>query len=246
MLKAILFDFNATLIRSPEWIALEVRELPRRAFAYLASEGHIDPLSGAQLEKAEAVFREARLAADESYRETSHVDDLTAMVSALGLQEQAPPSLIEETVATLHRQCVPRVRLEPHAQETLQHLQRMSLRLGIISNAAYAPFLKWTFEHFDLLNFFEEVIVSADVRTRKPGLDIFRIALERMGLSPPETVYVGDDYIKDVVASKKIGLRAIWYRPDEETRPSRDQTEADAIVTDHAEIPDLIKAWIAA
>jgi HAD superfamily hydrolase (TIGR01509 family) len=245
MISTFLFDFNGTLMRSPTWIALEIRDLPRAAFAHLAKEGHIPLLSEEQLALAESVFCEQREAADTLYRETSHVDDLAAMVRRLDLQAQVPQALIEETVATLHRRCIPTVELMPYIEDSLARLQGMGLRLGIISNAAYPPFLTWTLDHFGILDFFEDVIVSADVRTRKPGLDIFQIGLERMGLEAGQTAYVGDDFRKDVTASKQIGMRAVWFNPDVKTSPLGDGATADAIVRGHDEIPPLAAQWLA-
>jgi putative hydrolase of the HAD superfamily len=243
VIEAFLFDFNATLIRSRTWIELEVRDLPRASFAHLASQGHIRLLDGGQLSKAESIFRAARESSNRTNVETSHVEDLTAMVEVLGLEEQVPPALVEETVATLHRRCIPTVELLPHVAETLQQLQDMGLRLGIVSNAAYSPFLTWTLDHFGILDYFEDVVVSADVQARKPGLEIFRIALERMRLPPEDTVYVGDDYVKDVTASRQFGLRPIWYRPAGDTTIPEDGPPPDAIVADHADIPPLARQW---
>jgi HAD superfamily hydrolase (TIGR01509 family) len=243
MTGTFLFDFHGTLMRSRTWIDLEVRDLPRAAFSHLVSQGHIPLLDDEQFLRAEDIFRAARLTAESTYRETSHVDDLTAMVEALGLQEQVQPQLIEETVAALHRRCVPTVELMACTAETLQRLQDMGLRLGIVSNAAYAPFLTWTLAHFGILDFFEEIVVSADVKTRKPGLEIFRIAFDRMGLRAAETAYVGDDFRRDIVASKKIGMRAIWYRPDGDTASPDGKTTPDAIVTALDKIPDWAEAW---
>jgi HAD superfamily hydrolase (TIGR01509 family) len=245
VISAFLFDFNGTLMRSPTWIALEIRDLPRAAFAHLAKARHIPLLSEEQLALAESVFREQREAAEGLYRETSHVDDLTAMVRALDFEARVPQALIEETVAALHRRCIPTVELMPHTEETLARLQAMGIRMGIISNAAYSPFLSWTLAHFGILDFFEDVLVSADVRTRKPGLEIFRIGLERMGLEAGRTAYVGDDFRKDVAASKQVGLRAVWFRPDGGMPPPDIGVTADAVVKDHDEIPALAERWLA-
>jgi HAD superfamily hydrolase (TIGR01509 family) len=241
MLQAILFDFNATLVRSPTWMDLEIRSLPRQAFDLLAGQGDIAPLSPADLARAEAVFRQARRTADVSLVETSHVDDLTAMGEALDLGRQVSAQRIEETVASLHKRCVPTAELIAGAAETLDGLQAMGYRLSIISNAAYSPFLTWTLAQFRILNLFEHVIVSADVRLRKPGLEIFRVTLDRMQLAPEQAAYVGDDFHKDVVASNEVGMRSIWYRPDHTPTHNGDEAIPDAVVAHLNQIP----AWAA-
>jgi HAD superfamily hydrolase (TIGR01509 family) len=233
------------LIRSPAWIALEVRELPRAALARLAETGHIRPVPDAQLIRAEAVFRERRAAAETTLHETSHVEDLTAILEALELGSAIPPDLIAETVAWLHRRCLAAVELMADVPEMLQALRRLRLRLGIVSNAAYAPFLHWALERFGLLRYFEDVVVSADVAARKPGLEIFRIALARLGLSGRAAVYVGDDFVKDVRAPKQLAMRAIWYHPDGGGPPPGEVVRPDAVVSGHRQIPSLAEQWLA-
>jgi len=244
VITAFLFDFNGTLMRSPPWMALEVRDLPRAALAQLAEAGHIQPRDEDQLTRAEAVFHERRAAAEASHRESSHIDDLTAILKALDLQAAASPDLIAETVAWLHRRCLPTVELMANVPEMLQGLRQLGLRLGIVSNAAFAPFLTWTLERFGILGYFEDIVVSADVAARKPGHEIFRIALNRLGLTESAAAYVGDDFVKDVKAAKELNMRAIWYRPNGSRLPPGESVRPDAVVTSHDQIPPLAAKWL--
>jgi putative hydrolase of the HAD superfamily len=243
MIQAYLFDFHQTLIQSPAWMALEVRTLPRAAFSLMARKRIIPILDEPQLAKAEDAFRASRHAAETTGHETSHVEDLAAMVAALELQRLVSHQAIEEIVATLHRRCVETATMMDGAAQALQDLRESSYRLGIISNAAYSPFLTWTLDHFKLLEFFELVVVSADVGTRKPWPQIFHIALERMGLPPTHVAYIGDDYRKDVVASKRVGMRAIWFQPDGDPDPSNQEITPDALVTSLDQIPAQAERW---
>jgi HAD superfamily hydrolase (TIGR01509 family) len=224
-------------------MALEIRTLPRAAFYHLASLGRIPLLDEGLLSEAEAVFRVARQEAEASGRETTHTEDLAAMVEALGLQRQVSPQDIQATVASLHRRCVGSTELIEATRETLLHLKDSGYLLGVISNAAYAPFLSWTLEHFKIASFFEDVVVSADVRARKPWPKIFHIALERLGLSPAQAAYVGDDFRKDIAASKRLGMRAIWYRPEGDPPRPDERAIPDAIVTSIDEIPQWAERW---
>ncbi len=129
------------------------------------------------------------------------------------------------------------------ATETLATLQALDYRISIVSNAAYSPFLTWTLERFELLHFFEKILVSADVGVRKPALDIFRIALDQLELAPADVVYVGDDFQKDVVAPKQLGMRAIWFRRDGAAPSPEGRAAADAIVSELIQIPDWVDRW---
>ncbi|MBU37227.1 MAG: hypothetical protein CL611_02140 [Anaerolineaceae bacterium] len=244
MIKAILFDFNDTLIQSRQWMALETRELPHAAFSSLERTGHLPSLSEHQLAKAQAVFQEARQTANCTHRETSHIADLVAMINALGYQQLVPHATIETTVADLHKDCVPTAKLLAHTEKALERLASLGLKMGIISNAAYAPFLLWTLDHFGIMEFFEDVVVSADVGVRKPALEIFQIALSRMKLEPHRTAYVGDDYAKDIVPSRRLGLRTIWRKPRTVSSASDRDTIPDAVITSNDDIPVLAEQWM--
>ncbi len=243
MIEAFLFDFHRTLVYSRAWLALEIKTLPRAAFAYLARTGRIPLLDEEQFARAEAVFRAARMRAEETGYETSHVEDLRDMVEALGLRDAVPDRVVEQTVAELHRRCVETAELMDGATRALTDLKGMGYRLGIVSNAAYSPFLTWTLERFGLSGFFELVVVSADVHTRKPWLRIFEITLERMELLPQQVVYVGDDFRKDVQASKELGMRALWFRPDEEPIAAEQRKVADAVISSLKQVPLYGERW---
>ena len=244
MIKAILFDFNQTLIHSPEWMALETRALPRAAFSLLHHSGHFPRITDAQLSIAEHVFRNARKTANTTNRETSHVTDLQNMIESLDLGLTVPKTIVSKTVDSLHRDCISTVHLLPHTKRTIEDLDALGIRMGIISNAAYGPFLRWTLDHFGLLEFFEDVVISAEVRIRKPALEIFQSTLHRMRLTPNDAVYIGDDFQKDIVPSKKLGMRAIWRKPAIGLSVPETGTTADAVITNNKEIPALAKKWI--
>ena len=226
-------------------MALETRELPRAAFSLLEHSGHLPHLSDAQLSIAQAVFQKARKTANTTNRETSHVTDLMDMIDTLGLRNRVPSSMVETTVETLHRNCISTVQLLPHTRKAIEGLDALGLRMGIISNAAYGPFLRWTLEHFGILEFFEDVVISAEVNIRKPALEIFRTALQRMELSPKHTAYIGDDFQKDIVPSKKLGMRAIWRKPDVVPSGSGPETGTtpDAVITNNNQITVLAEKW---
>ena len=70
MIKAVLFDFNETLIRSRAWMSLETRTLPQEAFDLLAAQDHILPLDPERQAHAQKIFRQARETANAAGRET--------------------------------------------------------------------------------------------------------------------------------------------------------------------------------
>ncbi len=80
--------------------------------------------------------------------------------------------------------------LYPDVEATLKGLKRRGFRLGIISN--WDKTLENLVREMGYLPYFDEVVSSASVGYRKPGKEIFEIALERMGAQPCDAYHVGD------------------------------------------------------
>ncbi len=54
------------------------------------------------------------------------------------------------------------------------------------------------------------VTISESVGVRKPRPEIFRHALEALGVEPEETVHVGDNLDADIRGASLLGMRPIW------------------------------------
>jgi 2-haloacid dehalogenase len=64
---------------------------------------------------------------------------------------------------------------------------------------------------FEFLQWFEDIVVSGEVRLAKPDPRIFRIAIERNRLDPARTLFV-DDSLVNVQAARGVGLHAVHFR----------------------------------
>jgi putative hydrolase of the HAD superfamily len=58
---------------------------------------------------------------------------------------------------------------------------------------------------------FDHIVASCDVRLLKPAPRIFRLALERLGVSASEAVMV-DDQLPNVAAARALGMAAVHFR----------------------------------
>lgn len=62
----------------------------------------------------------------------------------------------------------------------------------------------------------DHVVLSAEVGVAKPAAEVFHIALDRLGVAPPEAVMVDDQ--DDVIAAARLhGLHAIRYQSNAQT-----------------------------
>jgi 2-haloacid dehalogenase len=66
-------------------------------------------------------------------------------------------------------------------------------------------------ERFAFLEWFETILVSADVGLIKPDPAIFQLLVERIGRTPSECIYI-DDNPKNVASAAALGFDAIAFR----------------------------------
>jgi len=83
------------------------------------------------------------------------------------------------------------IKIAHDCKETLLNLGK-SKKLALITNYDHPPHINSILSQYELLNCFEEIIISSEVGYKKPDPEIFRIALERTSLKANEVVYIGD------------------------------------------------------
>ena len=97
--------------------------------------------------------------------------------------------------------------LFPDALPALRELAAMGYVLGIVSN--FEAWLTTLLERLDVLPLMKVVVVSGTEGIEKPDPEIFRRALDRMGVPPERAVYVGDNPRIDVEPAVAMGMGAV-------------------------------------
>lgn len=87
-------------------------------------------------------------------------------------------------------------------------LAERGYRLAVLSNWDYS--LHRVLNRMGIASRFDVVLASLEEGVEKPEPEIFRIALERLGAAPEETVHVGDDPLDDVAGAKRAGIRPVF------------------------------------
>jgi HAD superfamily hydrolase (TIGR01509 family) len=132
----------------------------------------------------------------------------TRLLRRAGVADNAIPALLKElwrrnvTGGLWHRPI-------PGAAEAVARLAAAGMRLAVVSNAEGR-----VAEDLAIVGFarhFETIVDSHKVGVAKPDPRIFAIALERLGASPEESLYVGDLYHVDVVGARKAGMHAVLF-----------------------------------
>jgi HAD superfamily hydrolase (TIGR01549 family) len=111
-------------------------------------------------------------------------------------------------------------------------------RMGLVSN--FYGNLAAVCDELGILQLFDCIVDSDCVGCRKPGNEIFRIALEAMDRAPHDVVMIGDSYSRDIVPAKRIGCRTVWLKGETwETIAAPD--DAEYCIRSVLDLPDLLR-----
>jgi putative hydrolase of the HAD superfamily len=97
--------------------------------------------------------------------------------------------------------------LHEGALELLADLRAHGLSIGIISN--WSARLPRLLQDLQVANQVDFVLCSAVERLEKPDPLIFLKALHLAGVRPDEALHVGDDWEKDMLGPRRVGIRSI-------------------------------------
>jgi putative hydrolase of the HAD superfamily len=102
-------------------------------------------------------------------------------------------------------------RADAAASAALARAKAAGLVVGVISNSNGS--VEGTLEATGLAARIDFVLDSSRVGVEKPDPRIFRLGVERAGVTPGEAVYVGDLYSVDVLGARAAGLAGILIDP---------------------------------
>ncbi|MFM2303289.1 MAG: hypothetical protein RLZZ135_698, partial [Cyanobacteriota bacterium] len=127
--------------------------------------------------------------------------------------------------------CVP----FPFLIKMLDRLKQQDYLLGIITNGR-GEFQARAIDGLGIRNYFDVILISEVEQVRKPQLEIFTRAIDRLGGSAVDSVFVGDHPEADILGAKNAKMLTIWKRNLHWLEPQA----ADAIIDELNEIPVIL------
>ncbi len=191
-MKVVLFDAANTLIHKPS-IWDRIQEV-------LTKHKYIVPLS--QLKERHKILSEIINFPDRTSRDF-YLNFNAELLLSLGIIPT--DDLLEE----LFENCT----YQPWvAFDDSNYLAELNIKKAILSN-----FNASLYELIGELigeNIFDEIIISENEKARKPELEFYQIAIDRLGVEPNEILYVGDSLKLDIIPAKKLGIRTLLIDRD--------------------------------
>lgn len=134
------------------------------------------------------------------------------MLAAFGCSEEQAKMLAPLISKRMDEEYTPLDHVPPEVHQTLQALKEAGFKLAVVSNRGN-PFDE-QLETLGLSPYFEFALAAGTVNLWKPEAAIFLHAVKLLGVSPRETMYVGDSYFADVVGARNAGMFPVLIDPE--------------------------------
>jgi len=213
MLKAVLFDWGDTLMR------LDFDEA-------LIAAGHragLDGLRRDDLPTTDALTDCFRERYEPTFFVPGAIDeiDYAGMMRSCfeDLKAELSDAELDRFLAAEHEAWKPARHVPGTMLSLLDTLRDLGLLIGLVSNAFDPPsLLHRDLDELAVAERLDVAVFSSEVGKRKPHPAIFERALDTLGVTPAETVFVGDRLYEDVRGAGELGMttvQALWFRADD-------------------------------
>lgn len=229
----VLFDYGRTLV----------------TFAYPTADlvdvlrnfrPRIEAALGVPAPEAETILHDVLLPLEE-YIDSIGEDEVDYMDVYRDTWERAglklPDELLDE-ILDAEQQCWDRaVQVDPDALGLLALLRARGIRRGVCSNAPFpAAMMRRQVQVNGIAALVDAVVFSSEVGRRKPAPELYRTALDAIGIEPERTLFVGDRVREDYEGPRALGMRAVIVTAHADDEP-RDGVPTIASL---AELPTLL------
>jgi len=123
------------------------------------------------------------------------------------------------------------------ARDTLQQLSGQA-SLALVTNGL-SEVQRARIERLDLEQYFDAIVISAEVKTAKPGTKIYDLTFAALGNPQKNTsLMVGDSLSSDIKGGTNYAIDTCWYNPKGKTKNSTDQITHE--IRDLSELLSLV------
>jgi len=214
--RAVMFDYGRTLVTfeyPTEELLGVMREFRPRIEAAL----------GVAALEAEAILEDVllpleKVIASMSEDEVEYMDVYRDAWAKVGLT--LPDGLLHD-ILDAEQMCWDRaVRLDPDALQVLSWLGVHGIKRAVCSNAPFPPeMMRRQVETNGIREMVDAIVFSSEVGKRKPAPEMYRAALDAIGVEPQHVLFVGDRAREDYEGPRELGMRAVIFTAHAEDPP---------------------------
>ena len=229
----VLFDYGRTLVTF-EYPTKDLLEVMR------GFRPRIEAALGVQAPEAEAILENVLLPLEKtigsmSEDEVEYMDVYRAGWAEAGLE--LPDGLLHD-ILDAEQQCWDRaVRLDPDALQVLSWLGAHGIKRGVCSNAPFPPeMMRRQVDANGISEMVDAVVFSSELGRRKPAPEVYRAALDAIGVDARHALFVGDRVREDYEGPRALGMRAVVFTAHIDQPPP----EGVLTIASLSEVTDLL------
>jgi putative hydrolase of the HAD superfamily len=217
-IDGVLFDYGQTLVTFayPKAELLEVIGNFRPT---------IEEVLGAPAPPAEVILEQVFMPL-EQYVSSESEDEIDWLEATRASWERAglslPDGLLYEIVDA-EQMCWDRiVNVDPDALQVLSLLHSRDIKRGICSNAPFPPeMMRRQVGSNGIGELMDGIVFSSMVGRRKPAPEMYRAALDAIGVAPERVLFIGNRVREDYDGPRSLGMQAVLYTAhDSEPAPA--------------------------
>ena len=236
MIKAVFFDLDGTLCDSDAAWSIAQRETFQ-----LLREQYPDVSEEALTEAWRTVHRELFKQLDAGKCAMADVRDarFQCLFQELGLP-------IDKVMEGLSGFFCSRYLTSLRLYDDVTVLEELSAyHIGIITNGAHDEHTDSQLSkvrHLGLSERIQSLTISGEIGVRKPRVEIFQVACERVGVSPKEALFVGDTVENDIVGANRAGMTSVFIdRKSDVLTPKTADEQPDYLISNLHDVLSSLK-----
>jgi HAD superfamily hydrolase (TIGR01509 family) len=215
--RGVLFDYGRTLVTF-DYPTEELLDVMRHF------RPRIEAALGTPAPEAEAILEKVLLPMETyvgsiSEDEVDYMDVYRKTWARAGMN--LPAGLLHE-ILDAEQMCWDRaVRLDPDALQILSWLGVHGIKRAVCSNAPFPPeMMRRQVETNGVAELVDAAVFSSAIKKRKPAPEMYRAALEAIGVDPNHALFVGDRVREDYEGPLAIGMRAVIFTAHTDAAPA--------------------------
>jgi phosphoglycolate phosphatase len=210
-IEAMLFDFEGTLVDFQWQLAAAVEE----TLEMLWNMG----------------FAKDRIL---SRRYSTLMTEAMQVATEIGL----PPAQVQEKIGSVYdrydEDALTRWALRPAVKDFLWAIKAKGIRTGLVSNVGGKTLTK-ALPKLGLTEFFDVALSRNDVLNLKPSPDGLNLAIERLGISKDNSIFLGDS-LDDINAARNAGIRVMIITDGENVKEDIWAAKPDYVIKSYEEL----------